>query len=79
MGNEGLVTHLWVGNRARESRLAGKHSCFTIVRDARAILHASLADRVGEPCTSASTRFTYLHDCLSDEWVSESCPEIPRS
>ena len=47
----------WAIMRAK-SILAARHSCFFIARDAREILHANPAGRVGEPCTLVSIRFT---------------------
>jgi len=80
MENEGLETHLWVGNSAREIEIGGKafvlYHCPRCTRD-----FAREPGRSGWRAVHVGVhKVHYLHDSLSHKWVSESCPEkIPRS
>jgi hypothetical protein len=59
MENDGLETHLWVGNRSREIEIGGQaFVLYHCPSDAGGISHANLAGRGGKPCTSVSTRST---------------------
>jgi len=69
MENEGLETHLWVGNSAREIEIGGKafvlYHCPRCTRD--------FAREPGQSGWSAVHvgvhKVHYLHDSLSHEWV----------
>jgi hypothetical protein len=79
MENEGLETHLWVGNRAREIEIGGK--AFVLYHCPRCTWDfAREPDRSGWRAVHVGVhKVHYLHDSLSNQWVSESCPEIPRA
>jgi amidase len=68
-----------VGNSAREIEIGGKafvlYHCPRCTRD-----FAREPGRSGWRAVHVGVhKVHYLHDSLSHKWVSESCPEIPRS
>jgi hypothetical protein len=78
MENEGLETHLWVGNNAREIEIGDKafvlYHCPRCGRD-----FGREPGRSGWRAVHVGVhKVHYLHDSLSNQWVSEACPESPQ-
>ena len=75
---KGLETHLWVGNHSREVKLDGKpivlYRCPLCARD--------FSREPGSPnwrAIAVSTfRIAMLPDEVSQTWVTEPCPGLPR-
>ena len=76
--NEGLETHLWVGNHSREITIDGKpivlYRCPLCSRD-----FSREPDESSWRAILVSTfRIAYLPDEVSQEWLTEPCPGRPR-
>ena len=74
MEDDGLETHLWVGNHSREIRIAGEpiilYRCPICSRD-----FARLPGRSNWKAIPVSTfSIMFLADAITQEWLKEPCP-----
>ena len=74
MASQGLKTHLWIGNHSRELQIEGK----PIVLFRCPVCERNFAREPSETKWKAARIGTfhveYLHEAVSDRWVSEPCP-----
>jgi hypothetical protein len=74
MMSQGLETHLWIGNHSRELEIEGK----PIVLFRCPLCERNFAREPWETQWKAARvgtfRVEYLHESVSQRWVSEPCP-----
>jgi hypothetical protein len=74
MENEGLETHLWIGNHSREIKIAGEpivlYRCPLCSRD-----FAREPGRSNWRAIRVSTfSIMFLAGAITEEWIEEPCP-----
>ncbi len=77
MEDDGLETHLWIGNHSREIKIAGEpivlYRCPLCARD-----FARDPGKSNWRAISVSTfRIAFLPEGVSQAWLSEPCPRSP--
>jgi hypothetical protein len=78
MEDDGLETHLWIGNHSRQIKIDGEpivlYRCPLCTRD--------FSREPGKPNWRAiyvsTFRIAFLPDAVSQKWLSEPCPGRPQ-
>jgi|ERR1700722_15525912 hypothetical protein len=74
MEDEGLQTHLWVGNHSRQIEIEGKLIVLYRCPGCSCNFCRKADEASWKAAIVSPLRSEFLHDSVSQQWVSERCP-----